>query len=164
MADLITISALVGLAAAIGDVWQRAWSTGRKWSVTIAFILALLAVQISVIAVEWRGASRQAEGNVELFLQSVSGGDFSAAYSLLSTDAKQATSAESFARSMASSVFTGYRGVQRTNFNFAINLGGPKTYDYEGRVSYLQGDHGNVTAGLVKEAGHWRIQSINVDR
>jgi hypothetical protein len=30
VADLITISALVGLAAAIGYVSQRAWSTGRK--------------------------------------------------------------------------------------------------------------------------------------
>jgi flagellar basal body-associated protein FliL len=107
----------------------------------------------------------QVSAQVSSFMQFVSTGDFSDAYSLTSSQFKNSLSQQDFNSAMISfkAQYSGFQSQKQTGFSVEANAGQPTLYKYTGAITYDNGDEGMVTANLVKEDGGWKILYIKVN-
>jgi len=107
----------------------------------------------------------QVKAEVSSFMQLVSNGDLTNAYSLTSSQFKDSVSPEDFDSAMNSfkAQYSGFQDQKQTSFSVEAKTGQPTLYKYSGVVTYDNGDKGEVTAALVKEGGSWKILNIKVN-
>lgn len=137
----------------------------NKILLIIGILFLLGVVIIGYLLFQGVKDAPQVKAEVSNFMQLVSGGDLTNAYSLTSSGFKNSVSSEDFSSAMNSfkAQYSGFQDQKQTGFSVEANAGQPTIYKYSGIISYDDGDKGEVTAKLVKEDGKWKILYISVN-
>jgi uncharacterized protein HemX len=134
--------------------------------IVIAVLVFLGVVFFGFLLFQGVKDAPQVQYKVTSFMQNVSDGNLESAYGLASKEFKQTTSLTEFEKSVSlyKHQYSDFQKQDQTGFSVESQSGQPTLYQYTGIITYTDGDQGDIDATLVKEAGEYKIQYIEVIR
>lgn len=107
----------------------------------------------------------QVSQTVTNFLTYVSDNDLESAYELTGSQFKEEISMQEFQKFISSTKaqYSDFQEQKQTGFTVKKYAGQPTKYVYSGKITYADGETGELSATLVKENNEWKILSVNVE-
>ena len=133
------------------------------WKTIVLIVIAVLVAGFAYMIYQGVSDSPLVHAKLESFLQNVSDGDYDGAYTLTSVEFKDEVTRSDFTVFMDSSkaMYSDFGSLEQTGFVIESN-NGQTVFNYEGIITYTDGNTGDLTSVLVKRDDEYRIVNVNV--